>query len=158
MKPTLRIPFHGNKTGFVFVVFLLCMISSSVFAQDGDDQREKIESLKIGFLTQKLDLTPEEAQTFWPVYNQYRDKLKEVRKSHRSALKNSKQNIDTLSDKELESLVDGVIVLKQKELDIKKEYHSKFKSLLPMKKVAKLYAAEEQFKVHLIKQLQEKRD
>ncbi len=38
---------------------------------DEEIRAEKIQSLKIAFITQKLQLTPDEAQKFWPVYNQY---------------------------------------------------------------------------------------
>ena len=49
-------------------------------AERQNERKENIEAMKIGFLTKKLDLTPEEAQKFWPVYNQYSDKMKELRK------------------------------------------------------------------------------
>lgn len=112
--------------------------------------------MKIAFLTKKLDLTPEEAQQFWPVYNQYTDKLQELRKKRRLDNKENRHNIDEMSDKDVEQAVDNEIVFRQKELDIQKEYHSKFKAVLPIKKVAKLYQAEEQFKRVLLDKL--KRD
>jgi hypothetical protein len=33
-------------------------------------QREKLELFKIQFITKKLDLTPAEAEKFWPLYNE----------------------------------------------------------------------------------------
>jgi len=56
----------------------------SLQAQPDADQHEAIESLKIAFLTKQLQLTPEEAQKFWPVYNQYTSELKQLRKEHKS--------------------------------------------------------------------------
>jgi hypothetical protein len=52
----------------------MVMVGSISFAnaQNGNGQRqEKIQALKIAFITQKLKLTPAEAEKFWPVYNQY---------------------------------------------------------------------------------------
>jgi Spy/CpxP family protein refolding chaperone len=125
--------------------------------QQNDEKRENIEALKIAFITDKLDLTPEEAQQFWPVYNQYTDKLKELRKKRRLDGKDVKQNLDDLSDKETEQAVDNDLTYRQKELDLQKEYNTKFKAVLPIKKVAKLYAAEEQFKMVLLDKLKDRK-
>lgn len=141
------------------------LLSAVSFAQQGppapprkdkdhrEDRRDNIEAMKIAFLTKKLDLSPEEAQQFWPVYNQYTDKLQEIRKKRRMDNKEAKHNFDEMSDKDVEQAVDNEIVFRQKELDLQKEYHSKFKAVLPIKKVAKLYQAEEQFKRVLLDKL-----
>jgi len=113
--------------------------------------------LKIAFLTDKLNLTPEEAQQFWPVYNQYNDKVQELRKKRRLDGKDVKQNLDDLSDKEIEQSIENDLTYRQKELDLQKEYNAKFKAVLPIKKVAKLYNAEEQFKMVLLNKLKDKR-
>jgi hypothetical protein len=125
-------------------------------AERREEHKEDIESMRIAFLTTKLNLTPDEAKVFWPVYNQYSDKLQEVRKKRREDIKDTKQNFDSMSDKDVESSIDNNFSLRQKELDIQKEFNEKFKKVLPMKKVAKLYAAEEQFKMELLKKLQER--
>lgn len=125
----------------------------------GDRQQEKkenIEAMKIAFLTNKLDLTPEEAQIFWPVYNQYNDKLQELRKKRRLDEREAKKNFEDLSDKELEQAMDNDLAFRQKELDLQKEYNVKFKAVLPIKKVSKLYAAEEQFKRVLLDKLKDR--
>jgi Spy/CpxP family protein refolding chaperone len=54
----------------------------SLHAQQEGGNDNAIESLKIAFLTKQLDLTPDEAQKFWPVYNQYTIELKKMRKDH----------------------------------------------------------------------------
>jgi Spy/CpxP family protein refolding chaperone len=54
----------------------------SLHAQQDGGNENAIESLKIAFLTKQLDLTPDEAQKFWPVYNQYTMELKKMRKDH----------------------------------------------------------------------------
>jgi hypothetical protein len=124
-------------------------------AERQQEKKENIEALKVAFLTSKLELTPEEAQKFWPVYNQYQDKLHELRKKRRQDEKESKKNMEELSDKELEQNIDNDLATRQKELDLQKEYNTKFKGVLPIKKVAKLYAAEEQFKMVLLRKLKD---
>ena len=120
------------------------------------EKKENIESMKIAFLTTKLDLTPEEAQKFWPVYNQYNDKLQELRKKRREDERLAKKNFEELSDKEVEQAIDNDLAFRQKELDLQKEYNTKFKAVLPIKKVSRLYNAEEQFKRVLIHKLKDR--
>ncbi len=112
-------------------------------------KREKIEVQKIAFITKQLDFTPEEAQKFWPVYNQFSDARKQLHEQH----KENRKDIDNLSDSEIEKLVDNHIILDQKELDLKKKYHTEFKKVLSNKKVAKLYHAEHMFNKDLLRRL-----
>ena len=54
----------------------------SIHAQPEGNNENALESLKIAFLTKQLNLTPEEAQKFWPVYNQYTQELRKMRREH----------------------------------------------------------------------------
>jgi Spy/CpxP family protein refolding chaperone len=152
----------------IIFAFLIA-ISATGFAQPNPPQqppapppppdpqrREKMESMKIAFLTQKLDLTPDEAQKFWPVYNEFQKKREELRKKRREETKSEKGNLDSLSDKQIEAFVDGEMSFRQKNLDLEKEYHGKFKSVLPIRKVAKLYRAEDMFAHHLLQQISDR--
>jgi Spy/CpxP family protein refolding chaperone len=118
--------------------------------------REKVESMRIAFITQKLDLSPDEAQKFWPVYNEFQKKRLELHKKRKEEFKDAKGSIDSLSDKQAEAMVDGEMAFRQKNLDLEKEYHSKFKSVLPIKKVAKLYRAEDMFAHRLLERISER--
>jgi Spy/CpxP family protein refolding chaperone len=152
------------KTTRLKTILVLAFISLFSFSYSqgpppkvkGERQKENIESMKIDFLTNKIDLTPEEAQKFWPVYNQYQEKLHELRKIRKQNDRESKKKFEELSDKELEQIIDTDLATKQKELDLQKEYNTKFKAVLPVRKVSKLYAAEEQFKVVLLDKLKDK--
>ncbi len=154
----------------IILILLITVSTASIAQQQGGmgtppphdkkgnhaEKKQNIEAMKIAFITQKLDLTPEEAQQFWPVYNQYNDKMQELRKKRKTEFKEHKDNFDNLTDKEVEQLVDSEIAYKQKEIDLQKEYHAKYKAVLPIKKVAKLYHAEEQFKRVLLEKLKDK--
>src|SRR4051812_49305516 len=93
------------------LIIMLMVISFAIHAQ-GDKQRpnrERIESMKIGMITQRLNLTPEEAKVFWPVYNKYSAELQEIRKDRRENLMNARENFDSMSDAEIEKAVDNEI-------------------------------------------------
>lgn len=135
--------------------FLFLLISFMSYAQQRPD--EKIESLKIAFLTERLKLTPEEAKVFWPVYNQFQDELEKVRRQRRESFRNPQESLDNISDKDLEKMVDNEVVFRQNELDVLKRFHPQFKQVLPIRKVAMLYQAEEGFKRKLLEIIKEKR-
>ncbi len=137
---------------------LFAIISLTVNAQDKRPERENVEAMKIGFLTDRLDLTPEEAQKFWPVYNQYSDEMEKLRKSRRLNLMEARQNMDEMSDSEAEKFVDSELKFRQDELDIMKKYHPRFKTILVPKQVARLYKAEEDFKRRLLEMLKDRPD
>ncbi len=105
----------------------------ALYAQDDNDPRgEKIQALKIAFITQKLDLTTDEAQKFWPVYNQYEQEIRGVQANNR--------NSDALDNEE-------------KLLNIRKKYKPPFEKVIGQQKLNKLFNAERDFRAVLIRRL-----
>ena len=143
------------KNIFIFAIILFATV---IKAQERRPAQERVEAMKIGFLTDRLNLTAEEAKTFWPVYNIYSDELEKLRKGRRENIINDRENFDEMSDSELEKTVDNEIIFRQNELEILKKYHPQFKKILPIKKVAKLYKSEEDFKRKLLEMIQERRE
>ena len=121
------------------------------------EQQEKYEALKIAFLTEELSLSSKEAQTFWPVYNEMEAKLNEIRQAKKKNVRNARKNFDSMSDADLEAAVIDALDLTDQEISTKREYLPQFKSVLPMRKVAKLYASEEKFKRRLLQKIKDKR-
>ncbi len=144
-----------------FLLLFSIMLVSPLAAQPPGGRpkmdREDIESMKIAFLTRKLSLSPEEAQKFWPVYNSFADEIKNIKEGRAERMKDSKESFANMPDKDVEKLIDAEISSRQQELDVLKKYHSQFKQTLPIKKVAMLYRAEEDFKRELIEKIREKR-
>lgn len=141
-------------------IFLLTFLffTTAIIAQERRPAKERVDAMKIGFLTERLNLTSEEAKIFWPVYNMYSDELEKLRKSRRENVINAKENLDELSDVELEKNVDNEIIFRQNELEILKKYHPQFKKILPIKKVAKLYKSEDDFKRRLLEMIQGRKE
>jgi Spy/CpxP family protein refolding chaperone len=142
---------------FKKITFLtLTLIATSlVFGQPSKGNKpskEKIKAMKIGYITEKLDLTSKEAQQFWPIYNEFDAKMEEIHKTLRSMRKRD-GGIDEMADTDVEKMITTHDELRQKELNIHKEYHAKFKAVLPIKKVAKLYKANHDFKRDLLKKI-----
>jgi len=144
---------------------LLVLIFTVGFSQSGFSQvqelelskREKLEALKVAHITEKLALTPDEAQTFWPLYNEMEAKMRVIRRLRRKNRKDTKANHDQLSEKELMAAIEAELDFEQKELNLKKEYSKKFSTVLPIKKVVLLHEAQEGFKRRLLMMAKEKR-
>src|SRR5882724_9532872 len=122
------------KLKLYILLFILFVHAKAGIAQQGTppppagtrpERLEKLQSMKIAFFTERLNLTPEEAKSFWPVYNAFQDELEKMRKSHRETLIDAKDNVDKLSDKDIEKLVDNELVFRQNELDVFKKYSSR---------------------------------
>ena len=138
------------------LIFTLILLTSfSIFSQES--KADKVEAMKVGFITNKLELTAKEAQTFWPLYNEYNSKLEKLRKTKKSDFDDLKNKSENITDKELEAFINEVFASKQKELDLQKEYYEKYAKVLPVKKVAMLYQAENQFKRELLRKIKEKK-
>ncbi len=132
----------------LITALIVIIISSTVHAQ-GDpkaqNRRENLESVKIAFITKKLSLSPEEAQKFWPVYNQNQKELETLRSNHREQIRKSGDNIDEMSDGDVEKYIAKEMIFRQQELDLIKKHLESYKKVLPIKKVARLYRAEKEF-------------
>ena len=103
---------------------------------DGNKREDAIESLKIAFITKQLNFTPEEAQKFWPIYNQYTAELKTQRKAH--------------TGDELE--------WREKALNIAKKYKPDFIKAIGQDKFNKLLKIETDWRQIVKDELQRRRD
>ncbi|WP_256011307.1 hypothetical protein [Desertivirga xinjiangensis] len=129
---------------WIFKLLIILGLSSTAMAQ----QSKQIDAVKVEFLTKKLDLSPEEAQRFWPVFNKYQKEIKQVisqRRAERMSFKNS--GGAPVDEIKYESLI----------LEIRKRYNKDFLQVLPAQKVAMIYPAEREFREKLIKELGERR-
>jgi hypothetical protein len=132
----------------IIIVCLSIVLSVGAFAQQG----KRIEAMRIAFITQRLNLTSEEAQQFWPVFNQFSEKMQQIKGPK------SDTALEDMSDADAEKMILSEFDKESKELELKKEYFQKLKKVLPVRKVAKLYRAERDFKNELVKYLKEARE
>ena len=125
----------------IFTLFLLTIaVSFSALSQDENPKKEaqRLEAYKIAYLTKKLNLSPDEAQKFWPIYNKYQQEIREVR-------------IDNRRDKKSE------IEAEEKLLGIRKKYNNEFSKAINNEKVNTLFRSEREFSLMVQKELLERR-
>ena len=132
-------------------IFIIVFIALHISAQP-NSKRDKIDELRVAYISKKVILTSLESQQFWPLYNEYNDKLDLLKRTFRQTyLKNL--NPETLTEKEADIYINAEISLKQKEVDLTKEYFEKYKKVIPIKKIALIKIAENDFKKELIKNI-----
>jgi hypothetical protein len=141
----------------LFLFLALCLNAS---AQLGGGQRQstaadRVEAMKVAYITQELNLTPAEAQLFWPLYNQNQAELKQLRASRRADLVYARLNFNQISDAEMEKIIDRVTDIIVKEAEAAKRHVTTYKRVLPIRKVALLYRAELSFRRVLLQRLRE---
>ncbi len=130
------------------------MCLTSIAIAQSDAKREKIDALRASFIAKKVNFTTQEGQAFWPLYNEMNDKQDAARKTFKLQY-NANTNFNFGTDKDAEAYLNAELALKQKEYEIYKEYYDKFKKILPVKKVAAVRRADEDFKKELIKSIKE---
>lgn len=132
-----------------FILFFFACVTTVSAQPDKNKQSmmKKIEALKVEFLTSKLDLSPSEAQQFWPVYNVYQKEIGSIFKERHKAKEAHKKTGTPFDDLNYESRI----------LEVKKKYKKDFQNVLPKEKVEALYNAEREFREELINNLRKRR-
>ena len=119
---------------------------------DFEEKREKIEAIKVAFITEQINLTIEESQSFWPVYNQMSDKEHDLRKAQRDAFGGLK-DFENASDKEVEKAIMELANLSVDIEELRQSYLPKFIDIIGAKKTAKLMKAEKEFGKRLMERM-----
>jgi hypothetical protein len=138
------------------IVYILLLVSTISLAQRGE-RSEKLKAYKTAFITEALDLSPAEAEKFWPVYNVYDKKLMDLRKIERKeifTLVNG--DMDSLSDEEANALLEKISDIKSKEFQYHQEMDQNLRNVISAKKILKLKHAEQEFKMKLLERVKEK--
>ncbi len=130
------------------LIIVLALIYSSSFAQSEGkkhNKKKEIEAKKIAYITEKLNLSPDEAQKFWPIYNTYQSELRAISKERRSAIKG-----EDLSENEARTLINSKISSDKKRVELLEVMVNDLDDFLSMKKINQLFIAEHDFKKEVL--------
>jgi len=138
-----------------FTFFFALLPFLAAFAQDGEptpEEHERIRALQVALITERLNLSQAQAEKFWPVFNTYADRKRGLREQMRDLQKSFR----TASDAELKVGLDKILELRTAEVDLDREYQSKFLKVINHRQLAELYAAEHRLKQLIIKELRKR--
>lgn len=146
---------------FTIMMFVVAVATNKLNAQNDDKEPknkwEKFRAEKVAFLTTELDLSPEEAQKFWPVYNQLEKERWESHKQREKLEDKVREAEDNMPEREIVKLTRDYAASMQKEANMMVEFNEKFLKILPPEKVLKLYKAENEFRFQMIKKFRDRR-
>jgi Spy/CpxP family protein refolding chaperone len=142
----------------VYILLLLPILATAQIRQGGGGgQRiQKIQSAKIGMITERLNLTPDQAPQFWAVYNEYESKKIDFRKAIRRTMEDAVSLAAT--DDKILSAQRQAIVLRRRELDLEEEYMGKILKTITPRQFSELKRTEANFNKILLEKLNEKDD
>ena len=136
---------------FISVILVIFFVQLSI----AQSKYEKMKAFKTAYLTEKLELTPKEAEKFWPVYNESENELRALRKQNKQIVLETKESIDAVNGAEMKDpdKILGQLLANDREMQKKKENLFKdLKGILSEEKLLKLYVAEAEFNKHLLKE------
>lgn len=138
-----------------FITLFFIAISLSAFGQR-QERQERIKTLKVAFISEKLELTPEEAQKFWPIYNAHEKEMDMLRLNAKEKGRNL--NIETLSEDEAKAAISDWMAFEKEQQNLKSDFVESLLTAIPAKKIILLKVVEEQFKKRMIEELQKRRE
>ncbi len=152
MKPAIKSVF--------FIALTLIVFSFSSIAQENTDQdtEDLIKAEMIGFFTKKIGLTPSEAEKFWPVYNAYWERKNQIIAGWKKKFNYYQEHSEELSEAQMEKLADDYIEFELQKAELLEKYNRKFKEILPIRKVMKIYQADYEFKAYLLNKIKNSRN
>ncbi|MGL2986733.1 sensor of ECF-type sigma factor [Flavobacterium sp. RSSA_27] len=136
--------------------YLFLLLSVTIYGQNEKlkEKKDQIKAMKVAFLTNELNLTKDEAEKFWPVYNSYDDKQFELRhqKMKTYAKKLNDGSLDTMSDKEASIFLNQIESTDEELYLIRKKFNAALRNILPPAKILKLRKSEVEFDRKLLHQ------
>jgi len=119
--------------------------------------QERIKTLKVAFITERLGLTSQEAQQFWPVYNAHDQSLQKLRRKERQRFGSQLPFLNDLTEKEASDLLSEYSAIQKEKHLLEQKFVSDMQGVLPAKKIVLLLKAEEDFKKRLLQQVRKRR-
>ncbi len=138
-------------------LLILAITPLSAQTQDAQSREERVRSMRIAFLTRELKLSPEEAQAFWPLFNEYEESISKMHRERRNLHKSMASKRNPLNAEQAElGMMRGIELEKEMALT-REKYYLKFKRILGPQKAGRLYASEMEFHRKVMEQLHKRR-
>lgn len=120
------------KTRAYILSFILVL--ATAFSSIAQPHGDRVRALRIAYITDKIHLSSQQSEQFWPLYNRYQDEIRAIRRDDR---------------------IEDDIAMSEAILEVKKKYKVEFLKVISQEQLTALYKAEREFKAMLIKRLEE---
>jgi len=119
---------------------------------------EQVQVERIAYFTEQMGLTTEEAQLFWPIYNEMDNKRSALFEERAAIIKKFMDESNSLNDKQINEQLNRLAAIQKQEAALPAEYDARFRKVLPARKVMNLYVAEIGFRKILLQKMQNNRE
>lgn len=133
------------------IIFLFSLSVTSLFAQISN--QERIKTIKVAFMTERINMTTEEAQQFWPVYNTFENEMTEVHKEENKTFIFINENIDQMDEATAKKALAALQSYEERKIEAREELLKELKDILSYKKTLIFIKAEGDFKRNLLRKL-----
>ncbi len=141
------------KNGLVLIMLLVTISLSAQRQGRLDDRLENMEARRVAFITTKLDLTSEQAQQFWPIFNEHRDEEQAIRKEQRELMRAMVDN-----DAKSKEMLDTYMDLEERRVVQMRERVNAMSGFLSYEQIAKLLRIEKEFVREVLKEVRSRRN
>ncbi len=141
----------NKRIGALLIVVLFISAFTQVYGQR-DQQMERFKDEKIKFFNQKLELTEEEGDLFWPLYQNLKNRRMKINEDERNLLTYFSSNSQFLADEETDEVIAKYISLQKSRVDLDLQYHDKFEKIIGKKKTMLMYSLEREFRLHILRE------
>lgn len=132
---------------------VLLVLAPAAHAQNGARKGQRLgqlENAKIAFITNRVSLTQDQAQKFWPLYNEFSTRRREFNRNGRLLRRDVTEG---MTDPQIRDNFSQSFNMRQQELNLEKEYFDKFQKVISLRQVAQLFQAERDFTKEVIKRV-----
>ena len=150
----MNLRFYSMKISMYKIIITAIFLFGSlhITAQKHSDDRERIKSLKAAYITDQLNLSSEEAQKFWPIYNQYQHQRRSLYKREHAAI----ENLDQITEEEAEKMLLEYIKMEQEDYVLLREFYRDLRKIFPAKRIIHLKKVEDDFNHRLLREYRER--
>lgn len=139
----------------ILLALIIMGYTATAQTNNGQDAKSKLEAARIALITERLGLTPDQAQQFWPIYNEYANQRRQIQQDYRQARQG--MDVNKLTEEQGRKLVRARMDGKQKQLNLETKYSDRLMSVINTRQLMALKKAEDDFRAMIIKRIEQRK-
>lgn len=141
-----------KKTVRRFIWLLVVFISLQQWVLGQPSRRERVEAERIAFITKRMELTPKQAQGFWPIHTQYEKEQRLIRQKYRTQMPIAK-----MSEVDAEQVIEKRLRMEEELLALRKNFFTRFKTVISARQILLFQKSNADFKQYLLEEIRRRR-
>ena len=136
----------------LLLICFLLFTGLHLSAQDKDGHRERIKALKTAYITEGLSLSSKDAQKFWPIYNEFEEKRRNLYRREHADI----DDLQCISEEKAENMLQEYVNIEREDYLLQKKFFSDLRTIFTAKQIIQLKKVEDEFNRKLFKEYRER--